>query len=265
VTVRACLALLLACSAGAACGGESTPLAAAAEVAAHASAPAPAAQPGPVRARQLLVVTTPAWDSVSGTLRRYERVSASSRWRPVGEPVPIVVGQTGLAWGDDALGRRRDPRKREGDGKAPAGRFPLDTAFGFASATALDGVRLPYLPLGPGTECVDDTGSAHYNTVVDRGAVTRVDWTSAERMRSIDLYRLGVIVGYNARPVRRGRGSCIFLHIWRSAGAPTSGCTAMPASDLETIVRWLDPSRRPMLVQLPVREYARLRGAWSLP
>jgi L,D-peptidoglycan transpeptidase YkuD (ErfK/YbiS/YcfS/YnhG family) len=215
--------------------------------------------------RQLVVVTTPAWDSVSGTLRRYERRSARAPWRAVGDPVPIVVGQTGLAWGDDAMGSRRDPRKREGDGKAPAGRFPLQSAFGFAPPSEVDWVRLPYVSLAPATECVDDPASSHYNTVVDRGVVPRVDWTSAERMRSIDLYRLGVIVGYNAAPVRRGRGSCIFLHIWRSAGSPTSGCTAMPAQDLEAVVRWLDPALRPTLVQLPAAQYARLRSAWSLP
>jgi D-alanyl-D-alanine dipeptidase len=179
--------------------------------------------------------------------------------------VSVVVGQTGLAWGDDALGRPRDPRKHEGDGKAPAGRFPLNSAFGFAPASAMGWVRLPYMPLGEGTECVDDTASVHYNTVLDRGTVPRVDWSSAERMHSIDLYRLGVLVSYNARPVRRGRGSCIFLHIWRGPGSPTSGCTAMPADDLEAIVRWLDPARRPMLVQLPAAEYQRLRVAWSLP
>jgi D-alanyl-D-alanine dipeptidase len=223
------------------------------------------AQPATRGARQLIVVTTPGWDAVSGTLRRYARAGASAPWRAVGEPVPIVVGQTGLAWGENGVGRRGDPRKREGDGKAPAGRFPLGTAFGFVPPATLDGVRMPYLPLQEGTECVDDTASAHYNTVVDRGTVPRVDWTSAEKMRSIDLYRLGVVVGYNARPVRRGRGSCIFLHIWRAPGSPTSGCTAMPATDLDTVVRWLDPARQPTLVQLPVREYARLRGAWALP
>ena len=266
MTGRTLIAVLAASLAGAACARVSPPAAAAAEVATRADAPAVVAAPrDSTRARQLVVVTTPAWDSISGTLRRYERDSASAPWRPIGEPVPIVVGATGLAWGDDALGARRDPRKREGDGKAPAGRFPLAAAFGFAAAPAPDWIRLPYVPLGPGTECVDDTASVHYNTVVERGAVPRVDWTSAERMRSIDLYRLGVIVGYNARPVRRGRGSCIFLHIWGGAGSPTAGCTAMPAPDLETIVRWLDPARRPTLVQLPATEYARLRRAWSLP
>ena len=216
-------------------------------------------------ARQLLVVTTPAWDSVSGTLRRYERRDARAPWRAVGAPVPIVVGQTGLAWGEDGVGRRRDPRKREGDGRAPAGRFTLGTAFGFAPPARMESLRLPYLQLADDTECVDDSASVHYNTVIGRGEAGRVDWSSAERMRTIDLYRLGVVVRYNADPVRRGRGSCIFLHIWRAAGSPTAGCTAMPARDLETVVEWLDPARQPMLVQLPAAEYARLRRSWKLP
>ena len=216
-------------------------------------------------ATQLVLVTTAGWDTTGGMLRRYERASPGEAWRPVGEAWPIVVGRTGLAWGD-AAGVAPDaaPIKHEGDGRAPAGRFPLDTVFGFAPASEAAWVRLPYVALTPGTDCVDDTASVHYNTVVDRGAVPRVDWASAEHMRQVDQYRLGVIVGYNAPP-RAGRGSCIFLHIWAGAGSSTAGCTAMDERDLRELVLWLDRARRPVLVQLPDAEYARLRGAWGLP
>jgi D-alanyl-D-alanine dipeptidase len=235
--------------------------------AAPANAPvaAPRTLPRSEEGRQLVVVTTPEWDAISGVLRRYTRESATSAWRADGDAVPVVVGRAGLAWGDDGLGASGGPRKREGDGRAPAGMIPLDTVFGFASTAAASWVRLPYVALRDDSECVDDAASAHYNTVVDRSAVSRVDWTSAERMRQIGQYKLGVIVGYNARPPRRGRGSCIFLHIWADATTPTSGCTAFPAADVESLVRWLDPRRRPMLVQLPEAEYARLRERWQLP
>jgi D-alanyl-D-alanine dipeptidase len=249
-----------------------------ASVAAPAAAPVSSSVPVPsvpsVRAaaaedvQQIVVVTTPAWDSIAGTLRRYTRVRPSMAWRADGEPVRVVVGRTGLAWGGgaDTLGRdRREPRKHEGDGRAPAGMFPLDTVFGFAPASAAAWVRLPYVELREGSECVDDSASVHYNTVVDRSTVPAIDWTSAEQMRRIDQYRLGVIVGYNASPPRRGRGSCIFLHIWAGPTTPTAGCTAFPAAEVETLVRWLDPRLRPMLVQLPEAEYARLRGRWQLP
>jgi D-alanyl-D-alanine dipeptidase len=215
-------------------------------------------------ARQLVVVITPAWDSVRGSLQRYERSGPRARWTPVGGPVAVVVGASGLAWGADTLGRPREPHKREGDGRAPAGVFPFGAAFGFAEEKP-DWVRLPFLPLREATECVDDRASAHYNTVVNRDDVRRVDWRSSERMRRIEQYRLGIVVNYNATPVRRGRGSCIFLHVWAGPSTGTAGCTAMREEELEQVLRWLDPRRTPVLVQLTAPDYRRLRARWSLP
>ena len=217
-------------------------------------------------AQQLVVVITPGWDATTGTLRRFERDDARQEWRRAAASVPVVVGRTGLAWGDETLARAvNQPVKHEGDGRSPAGVFPLDTAFGFASRADLSWLRLPYATLQPGSDCVDDEESAHYNTVVDKAIVPRIDWNSAEHMRQISQYRLGVIVGYNATPPRKGRGSCIFLHIWSGPSSTTAGCTALDAGELETLMRWLDRGRRPMLVQLPADEYARLQASWQLP
>src|SRR6266705_6199513 len=137
-------------------------------------------------ARQLVVVVTPSWTSTTGTMTRFERSAITSVWSRVESPVPIVVGRTGLAWGVGFENASADgPQKREGDGKAPAGIFPLDTAFGFAPAESMRHVRLPYVQLLPTTDCVDDIASTHYNTVVDKNNVSRVDWNSAEHMREV--------------------------------------------------------------------------------
>lgn len=218
------------------------------------------------RSEQLVVVTTPGWTSTTGTIRRFERSSSTSEWQPIDQPAPVVVGRTGIAWGVGFDGVSTDgPHKREGDGKSPAGMFPLDTVFGFAPAGLRQSVRMPYVQLLPSTDCVDDTASAHYNTVVDREYVTRVDWKSAEHMRSIRQYEMGVIVGYNARPPVKARGSCIFLHIWAGPASHTAGCTAFDADRLRGLILWLDPEKRPLLVQLTTKDYANLRTRWSLP
>jgi D-alanyl-D-alanine dipeptidase len=219
----------------------------------------------PASAQQLVLVVTPSWDTTSGTLRRYVRSSGRAPWRRVGASIPVVVGASGLAWGADSLGAPGDPHKREGDGRSPAGIFPLDHAFGFATASEMSHVRLPYIPLLAGTECVDDTASVHYNTVVNRDRVPRVDWSSSEHMRRITQYQVGVTVGYNTQPVTRGHGSCIFLHVWNGPGSSTAGCTAFPREDVEALLAWLDPERQPVLVQLPAAEYSRLRKRWALP
>ena len=217
-------------------------------------------------ARELIVVVTPDWESTNGALRRYVREKAGTGWAAVEGEIPVVIGRTGLAWADSSLASSvTEAVKREGDGKSPAGAFPLDTAFGFATRSELPWMHMPYSSLTDGSDCVDDVASQYYNTVVDRARVPAVDWNSAEHMRSIAVYRLGVIVGYNASRPRKGRGSCIFLHIWGGPSSTTAGCTAMDAGALEAVVKWLDASRRPVIVQLPASEYARLRGSWALP
>src|SRR6478735_6106654 len=49
---------------------------------------------------QMVLVVTPAWDSTSGSLRRFERAAPTGAWRQVGGTVAIVVGRTGVAWDD---------------------------------------------------------------------------------------------------------------------------------------------------------------------
>ena len=214
--------------------------------------------------RQLVLVTTADWSAVAGTMQKYARGSGTE-WQPVGETIPIVVGRTGLAWGKGVVSTMafHGPRKGEGDGKAPAGIYRFGSAFGFAAEWP-GGHGIPYSQLTDATECVDDSSSQFYNRIVERDKVSAVDWKSSERMRSVDAYRLGLVVDHNSAAIPRA-GSCIFMHLWSGPSHGTVGCTAMDDAALETLLGWLDPATRPLLVQLPAAEYRRLRPIWSLP
>jgi L,D-peptidoglycan transpeptidase YkuD (ErfK/YbiS/YcfS/YnhG family) len=230
--------------------------------------PAPASNPTPATSRQLLVVTSASWDSVPATLARFERDGPHAQWRPVGAPVPVVLGRTGLAWGVGLHdpSRERGPVKYEGDGRSPAGMFRLGSAFGFGPADTIGPLRVPYRQLTSATDCVDDQASSHYNTLAERDAGPHVEWKSGEHMLAIDPdYRYGIFVDHNTAPRTPGRGSCIFIHIWEGPTKPTAGCTALDAQQLADLLRWLDTTADPILVQLPRPEYDRLRPAWSLP
>ena len=210
---------------------------------------------------QLLVVTTADWSDLHGRAQRYER--RGHEFHKVGPSFAVVVGHTGLGWGRglDSGAAANDPIKQEGDGKSPAGVFELGTAFGYET-TAI--TRLPYLPLTPAIECVDDARSARYNELTD-GASVQKDWNSSEQMRRSDeLYHYGVFVKHNTPPLPN-RGSCIFLHIWESKDVGTVGCTAMDRSNILMLLAWLDPRRNPLLVEMPIRQYRQYRGHWNLP
>jgi len=126
-------------------------------------------------------------------------------------------------------------------------------------------MHLPYVQLTGNTDCVDDTASVHYNTVVEMDAVPSVDWRSAEHMLAVQQYRLGMIIGYNAAPPVKGRGSCIFFHIWKGPRSTTVGCTAMDATELEHLMGWLDRKWQPVVLQIPAAVYPRLREKLGLP
>ena len=113
---------------------------------------------------------------------------------------------------------------------------------------------------------MDDTKSNFYNRIVNRMHVGNYDWKSSEKMLAIGPpYELGVVVAYNSYPVERGRGSCIFLHIWRNQTTGTAGCTAMERRNLERVISWLTPEKNPYLVQMPADVYDKRRKEWNLP
>jgi L,D-peptidoglycan transpeptidase YkuD (ErfK/YbiS/YcfS/YnhG family) len=215
--------------------------------------------------RQMVVVTASNWTATTGWLRRFER--SGQGWQDTGPPFPVVLGRGGLGWGRGLHPLRLSgPQKREGDGKSPAGIFLLPYAFGYAAPDSVPEIKLQYVQCTASLECVDDTNSSHYNLVVDRHVVDAPDWKSSEKMRmSDDEYRLGIFVAHNSSPVIPGAGSCVFMHIWKGPELPTSGCTAMSAGVMESLLGWLDTQARPVLVQLPDEEYKRFQMDWQLP
>jgi len=260
-------AVLLLAGLTAGCGRDAAPVETARAAAPSTAATDPGAPPALLRAaEQLLVVTTPNWDTVAGELRRYARRGTDTAWQPVGAPVTIVVGRSGTAWDPALTPVVPGPVKREGDGRSPAGVFALGTAFGLAAPAEAAWLRLPYVQEIPTLECVDDPASVHYNRLVDRATVATVDWKSSEKMAAVgEAYRWGVVVEYNTSPPQPGQGSCIFLHVSPTPGQGTAGCTAMAAPALDEVMRWLDPARRPALVQLPRAAHDALAAAWKLP
>lgn len=213
---------------------------------------------------QAFVVTTNGWDTTTGTGAIFERKKSGSGWKQVGDAFAVVVGRSGLAWAELLNGDIDMTKiKQEGDGNAPAGLFPLTTSFGTGSKP--EAVELPYTKLDTNTECVDDVKSTFYNRIVNRMHVGNFDWKSSEKMSTIEQYELGIFVAYNSYPVEKGRGSCIFLHVWKDATTATEGCTAMERRNLERIVAWASPAKNPYLVQMPKDMYVKRQKSWKLP
>ena len=218
--------------------------------------------------KQMVVVITPDWNATQGQLTRFER-DGTAGWRQVEASAPIAVGRNGSAWGIGLHPEQSgDPRKQEGDGRAPAGVFALGDAFGYA-ATLRTG--LVYAPMQASHWCIDVPASPLYNRIVDsRETGEAAVQGSTEPMRR-DLhadgdvrYKEGFVILHNPGNVA-GAGSCIFAHLWKAPGEPTAGCTAMAEPVMDRVIAWLDRRQQPVFVLLPQAEYERLATEWALP
>jgi L,D-peptidoglycan transpeptidase YkuD (ErfK/YbiS/YcfS/YnhG family) len=127
--------------------------------------------------------------------------------------------------------------KREGDGASPLGVWPIRRVLYRPDKPPPPETALPTAPLKPEDGWCDDPADPAYNR-----PVTHPYPASAERMwRADEVYDLVAILGHNDDPVVPGAGSAIFLHIARPGYAPTEGCVALAAEDLQALLKIAQP------------------------
>lgn len=140
--------------------------------------------------------------------------------------VPCALGRSGLSWD-----------KREGDGATPIGIFSPLYAFYRADRLFRPKTFLPLFPLTPSLGWCDDSQDRAYNRKVTLPYPGR----SETLWRHDGLYDVVVVLSHNQCPIKKGRGSAIFLHIARPQRRPTEGCLAFALRDLLKIIETLSP------------------------
>ncbi|MBI2429774.1 MAG: L,D-transpeptidase family protein [Ignavibacteriales bacterium] len=210
-------------------------------------------------AQKLIVAVGDGWNASTGRMYLFDK--SANGWKKHHSTWNVSFGRAGLGWG---IGLHTNPdgeyQKAEGDRRSPAGIFELGSLYGL-DASAPEGVRYLYRRITGRTRCVDDSVSRFYNQIVEEDSATK-DWSSDEEMVRVDPdYKYLLVINHNSGN-DKGKGSCIFLHI---INTPTTGCTAMDEEDMMTLLRWLDPNKKTLVVQLPHAVYQSFRTAWKLP
>ena len=216
--------------------------------------------------REVVVAIAPGWDSMQGHLQCFRRATGG-QWQAASEPVPVLFGKNGLAWGRGVEGTdEAGLQKKEHDGRAPAGVFKIGTIYTYDAALP-SGADYPFHTVNDADAWVDDPTSPNYNKHVAIPDVNHPPaWFEKQKMRHGDFaYRWLVEIRHNADPAVPGDGSAIFFHIRRGESRPTSGCTTMAEPNLVKLIQFLRAEDHPRYTLLPWSEYqAKWRG-WGLP
>jgi L,D-peptidoglycan transpeptidase YkuD (ErfK/YbiS/YcfS/YnhG family) len=121
--------------------------------------------------------------------------------------------------------------KREGDGATPSGIHSI-TGMLYRPERLIRPADWA-LPVRPGDLWSDDPKDPDYNLMVRHPHPFH-----HERLRRADpQYDLILITGWNWPMAVPGRGSAIFVHVWRGPRHPTAGCVAFARRDLLWIAK----------------------------
>lgn len=180
---------------------------------------------------QLLVVTA-GNDLPQAKVALYS-LKTTGQWSAEIKDVPAVIGKNGAT-----------TNKIEGDNKTPLGLYKISFVFGLSPDNI---VNMPFRQITANDKYIDDPEHPDYNSWI----VGETSAKSYETMlREDGLYDLGAVIDYNTNPVINGKGSAIFIHIWRGSNIGTEGCIAMDLVDLKLIIEKLDQSKNPYVLIL---------------
>ena len=138
-----------------------------------------------------------------------------------------------------AVGKRGiGKKKREGDKITPVGKFKIRSILYRKDRAIRIKSKITKLSIKNNMGWCDDPKSKKYNKLIKfpfKG--------HAERLyRKDNTYDIILVLDYNTNPVRKGKGSAIFIHVAKKNYTNTLGCIAVNKRNLKKIIRKINKS-----------------------
>jgi L,D-peptidoglycan transpeptidase YkuD (ErfK/YbiS/YcfS/YnhG family) len=129
-------------------------------------------------------------------------------------------------------------KKKEGDQITPKGKFKITSILYRKDRIPNFKCKIIKLSIKKEMGWCDDPRSKYYNKLI------RFPFKySAEKLYRKDAtYDLILVLNYNLNPVRKAKGSAIFIHIAKKNYKKTLGCIAVSKRDLKKIVKKINKS-----------------------
>jgi len=133
-----------------------------------------------------------------------------------------------------AIGKRGIGRKKkEGDQITPIGKFKIRSILYRKDRVSNLKSKISKQAINKSMGWCDDSKSKDYNKLIKFPFKYR-----AEKLYRIDnIYDIILVLNYNINPIRKNKGSAIFIHIAKKNYKSTSGCIAVSKKDLKKIVK----------------------------
>ena len=122
--------------------------------------------------------------------------------------------------------------KKEGDLKTPKGKFKLKLIFYRKDKIKILKTSLKKIAIQKNMGWCDDIKSKKYNKLIS----FPFKYSAEKLWREDNIYDVAIVLNYNLNPVKKNKGSAIFLHIAKKNYIPTKGCIAINRKDMLSLI-----------------------------
>tara|TARA_E500000178_G_scaffold29507_1_gene26760 strand:- start:508 stop:1008 length:501 start_codon:yes stop_codon:yes gene_type:complete len=124
-------------------------------------------------------------------------------------------------------------KKKEGDSITPIGEYKIKYILYRSDRIKKIQSKLKKTIIKKNMGWCDDPKSDKYNKLIN------LPYTySYERLfKKENIYDIILVLNYNMNPIKRGKGSAIFIHVAKKNYKKTQGCVAVKKSDLLRLIK----------------------------
>ena len=136
--------------------------------------------------------------------------------------VKCAVGKRGIGY-----------KKREGDLVTPIGRYKIKYILYRKDRIKKIQTKLKKIIIKKNMGWCDDTKSQKYNEIIYLPSI----YNHEKLYKKENIYDIILVLNYNMNPIKKRKGSAIFIHVAKKNFKSTRGCIAIKKIHLLKIVR----------------------------
>ena len=142
--------------------------------------------------------------------------------------VKCAIGKKGIGF-----------KKKEGDLVTPQGQFKIKFVL-YRKDRVKISTKLKMKVIKKNMGWCDDPTSSHYNKLIKLPFIYKHE----KLFKKENIYDIILVINYNMSPIKKNKGSAIFIHVAKRNFKKTEGCIAIKKPDLIKLLKGINPNTK---------------------
>ena len=142
--------------------------------------------------------------------------------------IKCAIGKKGIGY-----------KKKEGDLITPQGQFNIKYIL-YRKDRVKVSTKLKKKAIKKNMGWCDDPQSSHYNKLVK----LPFKYNYEKLFKNENIYDIVLVLNYNMDPIKKNKGSAIFIHVAKNNFKSTEGCVAIKKLNLIKLIKEISPNTR---------------------